>query len=137
MVLSNGKLVCRNDLGLHVRTFFFITNKEIIFSTNLAFHSGQRCFNWFNFFMLQKLVWFSCPKKFYLFECLRGTLVISKVLGDFFVSSETVSYPNESVQKFQDMEWPYVLFEDSRVLSLYRNFEETFFKPATIKIQRE
>ena len=33
-------------------------------------------------------------KPIYLFECLRGTLAISKVLGSFFVSSETVSYPD-------------------------------------------
>ena len=33
-------------------------------------------------------------KPIYLFECLRGTLAISKVLGSFLVSSETVSYPD-------------------------------------------
>ena len=34
----------------------------------------------------------------YLFGCLRGTLVVSNVLSDFFVSSETVSYPNVPVE---------------------------------------
>ena len=33
-------------------------------------------------------------KTIYLFECVRGTLAISKVLGGFLVSSETVSYPD-------------------------------------------
>ena len=33
-------------------------------------------------------------KTIYLFECLRGTLAISKVLGGFFVSLETVNYPD-------------------------------------------
>ena len=33
-------------------------------------------------------------KTIYLFECLRGTLAISNVLGGFLVSSETVSYPD-------------------------------------------
>ena len=33
-------------------------------------------------------------KTIYPFECLRGTLAISKVLGSFLVSSETVSYPD-------------------------------------------
>ena len=31
-------------------------------------------------------------KTFYRFGCLRGTLVVKKVLGGFFVSSESVSY---------------------------------------------
>ena len=32
-------------------------------------------------------------KTIYLFGCLRGTLVVTKVLAAFFVSSEGVSYP--------------------------------------------
>ena len=31
----------------------------------------------------------SALKVIYLFRCLKGTLVASKVLGDFFVSSES------------------------------------------------
>ena len=31
-------------------------------------------------------------KTFYLFGCLRGTLVATRVFGGFFVSSECVSY---------------------------------------------
>ena len=42
-------------------------------------------------------------KTIYLFECLRGTLAISKVLGGFLVSSETVSYPDEFDWKFEEM----------------------------------
>ena len=34
----------------------------------------------------------------YLFGCLRGTLVVSNVLSDFFGYSETVSYPNVPVE---------------------------------------
>ena len=32
-------------------------------------------------------------KTIYLFGCLRGTLVVTKVLAGFFFSSESVSYP--------------------------------------------
>ena len=32
-------------------------------------------------------------KNIYLFGYLRGTLVVTKVLAGFFVSSESVSYP--------------------------------------------
>ena len=39
----------------------------------------------------------------YLFGCLRGTLVVTKVISDFFVSSESVSYPYGSGRKFKDM----------------------------------
>ena len=44
----------------------------------------------------------------YMFGCLRGTSVVSKVLGTgFFVSSETVGYPDGSVRKFKRMKKPY------------------------------
>ena len=33
------------------------------------------------------------PKTIHLFGCLRGTLVVTKVLAGFFFSSESVSYP--------------------------------------------
>ena len=42
-------------------------------------------------------------KAIYMFGRLRGTLVTSKVLGGFFVSSEIVSYPDESGQKFENI----------------------------------
>ena len=42
-------------------------------------------------------------KTIYLFECLRGTLAISKVLGGFLVSSETVSYRDGFDWKFEEM----------------------------------
>ena len=42
-------------------------------------------------------------KTIYLLECLRGTLAISKVLGGFLVSSETVSYPDGFDWKFEEM----------------------------------
>ena len=42
-------------------------------------------------------------KTIYLFECLGGTLAISKVLGGFLVSSETVSYPDGFDWKFEEM----------------------------------
>ena len=47
------------------------------------------------FSLLQKPVWliWSCHKKYiHLFGCFRGTLIVTKVLGDFFVSSESVSF---------------------------------------------
>ena len=50
----------------------------------------------------------------YMFGCLRGTLVVSKVLRTgFFVSSETVGYPDGSVRKFKRMERPYFHQSDS------------------------
>ena len=45
-------------------------------------------------------------KTIYLFGCLRGSLVVKKVLGGFFVSSESVSYPYRSGRKFEDMKQP-------------------------------
>jgi len=43
-----------------------------------------------------------------MFGYLGGTLVVSKVLGTgFFVSSQTVGYPDGSVRKFKRMEKPY------------------------------
>ena len=40
----------------------------------------------------------------HLFVCLWRILVVSKVLGGLFVSSETVSYPDGSGRKFEDVE---------------------------------
>ena len=45
-------------------------------------------------------------KTIHLLGCLRGTLVVKKVLGSFFVSSESVSYPYRSGRKFEDMKQP-------------------------------
>ena len=41
--------------------------------------------------MVRFVLW---RKTIYLFEYLRGKLAISKVLGGFFVSLETVNYPD-------------------------------------------
>ena len=38
-----------------------------------------------------------------VFGCLRGTLVVTNVLGGLFVSSESVIYPHRSGRKFEDM----------------------------------
>ena len=51
--------------------------------------------------MVRFVLW---RKTIYLFECLRGTLAISKVLGGFFVSLETVNYPDCFDWKFEEME---------------------------------
>ena len=40
----------------------------------------------------------------HLLVCLWRILVVSKVLGGLFVSSETVSYPDGSGRKFEDVE---------------------------------
>ena len=45
-------------------------------------------------------------KTIHLLGCLRATLVVKKVLGGFFVSSESVSYPYKSGRKFEDMKQP-------------------------------
>ena len=60
------------------------------------------------FTMCQKPVWliWSCPKNSLLFGCLRGTLVVTKVLGAFFVSSESVSYLYGSGRKSEDSKQP-------------------------------
>ena len=39
-------------------------------------------------------------KTIYLFGCLRGTLVVTKVLAGFFFSSESVSYPRGREDKY-------------------------------------
>ena len=36
-----------------------------------------------------------------VFGCLKGTPVVTKVLGGRFVSSESVSYPHGSGRKFE------------------------------------
>ena len=49
------------------------------------------------------LVILSCPKNYLLFGCLRRTLVVTKVLGGFLVSSESVSYRYGSGRNFEGM----------------------------------
>ena len=39
-----------------------------------------------------------------LFGCLRGALLVTKMLGGYFVSSETVSYLDESYREFEEIE---------------------------------
>ena len=39
----------------------------------------------------------------YRFGCLRETLVVTKVFGGFFVSSESVSFPYGTGRKFEAM----------------------------------
>ena len=60
-------------------------------------HPTAECFSLFGKFT-------GALNTIHLFECLRGTLFFSKVLGGLFVSSETVSYPDESGRKFKDVE---------------------------------
>ena len=45
-------------------------------------------------------------KTIHLLGCLRGILVVKKVLGGFFVSSESVSCPYRFGRKFEDMKQP-------------------------------
>ena len=48
---------------------------------------------WFSVCCTGLFGWFGAAlKTFFLFRCFRETLVVSKVLGGFFFSSETVSY---------------------------------------------
>ena len=48
---------------------------------------------WFSLYCTGLFGWFGAAlKAFFLFRCFRETLVVSKVLGGFFFSSETVSY---------------------------------------------
>ena len=48
---------------------------------------------WFSLCCTGLFGWFGAAlKTFFLFKCFRETLVVSKVLGGFFFSSETVSY---------------------------------------------
>ena len=55
------------------------------------------------FSMRYKPVWLieAAPKTFFLFGCLKETLAVSKVLGGFFFSSETVDRSDGSGRKFE------------------------------------
>ena len=71
--------------------------------TTECFQIHQKCLRWF--FPCLSLGYFGAAlKTIYLFGCLGGTLVVSKVLGGFFASSETVGYPDGSRRKFEDIE---------------------------------
>ena len=66
-------------------------------ATNKCFHIRQNV-SQMVFSVLWRPVWliWSCLQIIYLFGCLGETLIVSKVLGSFFVSSETASYPDGS-----------------------------------------
>ena len=69
-----------------------------------CFQIRQKCLRWFSLCFRSLFGYFGVARKtFYLFGCLRGTLVVTKVLGGFFVASESVSYPYGSGRKFEDM----------------------------------
>ena len=81
-------------------------------------------------YALQKPVWliWSCPKNYLSFRTSQGNFGFTKVLGGFFVSSESVSYPYVSGRKSEDMKQPCFhqkIIGDS--LSLHRTFQETIF----------
>ena len=73
-----------------------------------CFKIRQKCLRWFSLCFRGLFGQFGVAlKAIYLFGCLRGTLVVTKVLGGFFVSSESVSYPHLSGRKFEDMKYPW------------------------------
>ena len=81
------------------------------------------------FTVLEKPLWliWSCSKNYLSVPMSWGTVVVTKVLGGFFVSSASVSYPYGSGRKFEDVKQPCFRQKIIRdVLSLYRNFQETF-----------
>ena len=57
------------------------------------------------FTVLEKPVWliWSCSKNYLSVPMSWGTVVVTKVLGGFFISSASVSYPYGSGRKFEDM----------------------------------
>ena len=64
----------------------------------------QKCLRWFSLCFRGLFGQFGVAlKTIHLFGCLRGTLVVTKVLCGFFVSSESVSYLHGCGRKFQDM----------------------------------
>ena len=63
----------------------------------------------------------------HLFACLWRTLVVSKVLGGFFVSSDTDSYPDGTSRKFEDTEVVVLSLEDSRRRFFTPNFSGDHF----------
>ena len=74
------------------------------YPTSQCFKIRQKCLRWFSLCYRSLFGQFGVAlKTIYLFGCRRGTLVLTKVLGGFFVSSESVSYPHLSGRKFEDI----------------------------------
>ena len=102
----------RNRLVCWVQLECFLTNDGNVFGSVLSrrymsvLASGAPNDRMFpNTSVVSQMVLFVLWRKpIYLFECLRGTLAISKVLGGFFVSSETVSYPDGFDWTFEEMQ---------------------------------
>ena len=77
------------------------------YPTSQCFKIRQKCLRWFSLCFRSLFGQFGVAlKTIYLFGCLRGTLVLTKVLDGFFVSSESVSYPHLSGRKLEDMKQP-------------------------------
>ena len=63
------------------------------YPTAECFQIGQKCLKYFSPGFRSMFGYFGIAlKTFCLFGCLRGTLVVTRVFGGFFVSSECVSY---------------------------------------------
>ena len=63
------------------------------YPTAECFQIRQKCLKCFSPGFRSMFGYFGVAlKTFYLFGCLRGTLVVTRVFGGFFVSSECVSY---------------------------------------------
>ena len=63
------------------------------YPTAECFQIRQKCLKCFSPGFRSMFGYFGIAlKTFYLFGCLRGTLVATRVFGGFFVSSECVSY---------------------------------------------
>ena len=99
--------------------------------TTECFQIRQKCLRQMVFSLLQKPVWLIWSWTIYLFGCLRGTLVVTKVFGRFFVSSET-QLPLTVRSEVRGHEVALLSLENytliiQDVLSLYRKFQQTFF----------
>ena len=94
-------------------------------ATKLATEYDGSVSNGFLYALETCLVNVELSKTFYLFECLRGTLVVLEGVGGFFFSFETVRYPDGSNRKSEDMESPCFYEFLREVLSPYRNLQDT------------
>ena len=96
-----------------------------------------KCLRWFSLCFRGLFGQFGVAlKTIHLFGCPMGTLVVTKVLCGFFVSSESVSYPYGSGRKSEHMKQP--CFQKKiigDILSLYRTFQETFSQYLGIKMR--
>ena len=61
----------------------------------------------FSLFQMNFQFNWKCPKNIHLFGYLRGTLVVSKVLGSFLLIRKYQLSCRESYRKFEDTEKPY------------------------------